>query len=118
MLVDFKGGAAFAGLSDFPHVAGVITNLADDLSMIDRMYAALFGEIRRRQEMLRDAGNVASVRDYHKLQESGKELPPLPYVLVVVDEFGELLSNRPEFIHRSAGPQPGDASAPLVAATR
>ena len=98
VLVDFKGGAAFAGLSSFPHVSGVITNLADDLSMIDRMYAALFGEIRRRQELLRDAGNVASVRDYHKLQEAGRELPPLPYVLIVVDEFGELLSNRPEFI--------------------
>ena len=98
VLVDFKGGAAFSGLSTLPHVAGLITNLADDLAMVDRMYAALFGEIRRRQEMLKAAGNVASVRDYHKLQAAGKDLPPLPYVMLVVDEFGELLSNRSEFI--------------------
>jgi S-DNA-T family DNA segregation ATPase FtsK/SpoIIIE len=98
VLVDFKGGAAFSGLSTLPHVAGLITNLADDLALVDRMYAALFGEVRRRQEMLKAAGNVASVRDYHKLQAAGKDLPPLPYVLLVVDEFGELLSNRPEFI--------------------
>src|SRR5207253_2234075 len=30
VLVDFKGGAAFAGLAGLPHVAGMITNLADD----------------------------------------------------------------------------------------
>ena len=49
VLVDFKGGAAFAGLQELPHVAGLITNLANDLAMVDRMHAALFGEIRRRQ---------------------------------------------------------------------
>ncbi len=43
VLVDFKGGAAFAGLSELPHVAGVITNLADDLALVDRMREALFG---------------------------------------------------------------------------
>ncbi|HXM54032.1 MAG TPA: FtsK/SpoIIIE domain-containing protein, partial [Candidatus Dormibacteraeota bacterium] len=46
VLVDFKGGAAFAGLSDLPHVAGTITNLADDLGLVDRMRDALSGEIR------------------------------------------------------------------------
>src|SRR5450759_37652 len=55
VLVDFKGGAAFAGLQELPHVAGVITNLANDLAMVDRMHAALFGEIRRRQDLLRSA---------------------------------------------------------------
>ena len=62
VLVDFKGGAAFAGLQELPHVAGLITNLANDLAMVDRMHAALFGEIRRRQELLRMAGNLASLR--------------------------------------------------------
>ena len=98
VLVDFKGGAAFAGLQDLPHVAGMITNLADDLAMVDRMHAALFGEIRRRQELLRSAGNLASLREYHSRRDQGAYLPPLPYLVVIVDEFGELLASRPDFI--------------------
>ena len=98
VLVDFKGGAAFAGLQGLPHVAGLITNLADDLAMVDRMHAALFGEIRRRQELLRAAGNLASLREYHRRRAQGADLAPLPYLLLIVDEFGELLASRPEFI--------------------
>ena len=98
VLVDFKGGAAFAGLQELPHVAGVITNLANDLAMVDRMHAALFGEIRRRQELLRAAGNLASLRAYHQRLAEGHALPTLPYLLVLVDEFGELLASRPDFI--------------------
>jgi S-DNA-T family DNA segregation ATPase FtsK/SpoIIIE len=98
VLVDFKGGAAFAGLQGLPHVAGLITNLADDLALVDRMYAALFGEIRRRQEHLRAAGNLATLRDYHRKIDEGEKLTPLPYLLVIVDEFGELLTARPDFI--------------------
>ena len=98
VLVDFKGGAAFAGLQELPHVAGLITNLANDLAMVDRMHAALFGEIRRRQELLRSAGNLASLRDYHRRLGEGQDLPPLPYLLIMVDEFGELLASRPDFI--------------------
>ncbi len=98
VLVDFKGGAAFAGLTDLPHVAGLITNLADDLAMVDRMHAALFGEIRRRQELLRAAGNLASLREYHRRRAEGADLAPLPYLLLIVDEFGELLASRPDFI--------------------
>ncbi len=45
VLVDFKGGATFAGLADLPHVSAVITNLADDLTLVDRMQDALSGEM-------------------------------------------------------------------------
>jgi S-DNA-T family DNA segregation ATPase FtsK/SpoIIIE len=104
VLVDFKGGATFAGLTDLPHVAGLITNLAGDLSLVDRVRAALHGEQQRRQKLLRDAGNVDSLRDYQARQATGhtdihgKPLEPLPYLLIVVDEFGELLSQRTDFI--------------------
>ncbi|HLH67536.1 MAG TPA: type VII secretion protein EccCb [Candidatus Dormibacteraeota bacterium] len=100
VLVDFKGGAAFADLAPLPHVAGMITNLADDLTMVDRMQAALFGEMQRRQGLLRRAGNLDSVREYQRRQASGQleGWEPLPYLLIVVDEFGELLASRPDFI--------------------
>jgi S-DNA-T family DNA segregation ATPase FtsK/SpoIIIE len=98
VLVDFKGGAAFAGLNDLPHVAGFITNLADDLSLVDRMRDALFGEIRRRQELLKRAGNLGALRQYHQQVAQGAALEPLPYLLVVIDEFAELLTAKPDFI--------------------
>jgi DNA segregation ATPase FtsK/SpoIIIE, S-DNA-T family len=97
VLVDFKGGAAFAGLQALPHVAGMITNLSDDLAMVDRMHAAIFGEMARRQELLKAAGNLPSLREYHARGVASK-LGPLPYLLVIVDEFGELLTAKPEFI--------------------
>jgi S-DNA-T family DNA segregation ATPase FtsK/SpoIIIE len=98
VLVDFKGGAAFAGLEQLPHVAGVITNLAHDLALVDRVRAALTGELERRQEMLRAAGNFDSIRAYHAEAAAGADLPALPYLVVIVDEFGELLAARPEFL--------------------
>lgn len=98
VLVDFKGGATFAGMSDMPHVSAVITNLSQELTLVDRMQDALSGEMVRRQELLREAGNFASVRDYEKARAAGEDLAPLPSLFVVVDEFSEMLSAKPEFI--------------------
>ncbi|MCW2880104.1 MAG: segregation ATPase FtsK/SpoIIIE -like protein [Sphaerisporangium sp.] len=98
VLVDFKGGATFLGMDSLPHVSAVITNLEDELPLVDRMYDALHGEMVRRQELLRAAGNYASLRDYERAREQGADLRPLPTLFVVLDEFSELLSAKPEFI--------------------
>jgi S-DNA-T family DNA segregation ATPase FtsK/SpoIIIE len=98
VFVDFKGGAAFAELAALPHAAGMITNLQHDLSLVDRMHAALFGEQQRRQAILRAAGNLDDITAYRALAAARPELDPLPHLLVIVDEFGELLANRPDFI--------------------
>ncbi len=100
VLVDFKGGATFAGMAGMPHVSAIITNLADELTLVDRMQDALSGEMTRRQELLRASGNYASVRDYEKDRTSGEkpDLAPLPSLLIVCDEFSELLSAKPEFV--------------------
>jgi len=98
VLVDFKGGATFAGMSRLGHVAAVITNLQDDEALVDRMYEALSGELTRRQEILRAAGNLVSVRDYERARQRGVPLEPLPNLFIVVDEFSELLSQQEGFI--------------------
>ena len=97
VLVDFKGGATFLGMEGLQHVSAVITNLEDELPLVDRMYDALNGEMVRRQEWLRAAGNYASLRDYEKAREQGAALTPMPTLFVVLDEFSELLSAKPEF---------------------
>ena len=77
----------------------MITNLADDLSLVDRMKAALVGELERREQLLRAAGeDVQKIGQYRRLREDRPELPPLPFLVVVVDEFGELLEARPDVL--------------------
>ena len=98
VLVDFKGGATFAGMSDLPHVSAMISNLESELSLVDRMQDALQGEMVRRQEVLRQAGNYANVSDYEADRLAGKhEFPPLPALFIVLDEFTEMLMAKPEF---------------------
>ncbi|WP_063813819.1 type VII secretion protein EccCa [Herbidospora daliensis] len=117
VLVDYKGGAAFAGLGELPHTAGFITNLSDgseaadpsgpaavgggfapNAELVDRMYEALSGEMRRRQQILMAAGNLPNVVEYNRRLDAGLLTEPLPNLLVVVDEFAELLDAKPEFI--------------------
>ena len=97
MLVDFKGGATFAPMAPLPHVAGLVTNIEDDLTLVDRMGEALYGEMRRRQEILRGAGNLPNVTAYQALRDGGQPLEPLPHLLVIIDEFSELLTAKPDF---------------------
>ena len=98
VLVDFKGGATFTKLDLLPHTSAVITNLADELPLVDRMTDAVNGELVRRQELLRKAGNYVSQRDYERARAAGAPLDPLPSLFVVCDEFSELLSAKPDFI--------------------
>jgi S-DNA-T family DNA segregation ATPase FtsK/SpoIIIE len=80
-----------------PHVAAVITNLSDDAPLVARMRDALTGEMNRRQELLRAAGNLDSVAAYERARRTGAQLAPLPALFVIVDEFSELLSHQPDF---------------------
>lgn len=98
VLIDFKGGATFLGMQCANHVAAVITNLAEEAPLVDRARETLAGELHRRQELLRAAGNFAGVADYNVAVRAGAPLEPLPTLLIVVDEFTELLSAHPDFI--------------------
>jgi S-DNA-T family DNA segregation ATPase FtsK/SpoIIIE len=99
VLVDYKGGAAFAPFAGLPHVAGIIDNLADDPQLTERARTSINGEVVRRQELLRDAGSIPSISHYRELRSSQRpELQPLPHLFVVIDEFGELLTAEPDFV--------------------
>ena len=105
MLTDFKGGSTFLGMEKLPHTAAVVTNMEEEAELVSRMGEVLSGELDRRQSILRQAGiqvgaagALSGVAEYEKHRERGADLPPLPTLFVVVDEFAELLQNHPDFI--------------------
>ncbi|MFJ5291054.1 type VII secretion protein EccCb [Streptomyces sp. NPDC088348] len=98
VLVDYKGGATFAPFEGLPHVAGVITNLENQAGLVERVHTSLAGEVKRRQQVLKDAGNIADIGHYAALREQRPGLEPLPHLFVVIDEFGELITAKPDFI--------------------
>ncbi|MGC2864199.1 type VII secretion protein EccCa [Corynebacterium glutamicum] len=93
VLVDFKGGATFLGFEQLPHTSAVITNLEEESVLVERMHDAISGEMNRRQEALRQAGGCANVDEYN--QRDG--VKPMPALLIVIDEFSELLGQHPDF---------------------
>ncbi|WP_344109216.1 type VII secretion protein EccCa [Nocardiopsis rhodophaea] len=97
LLVDFKGGATFADTDRLPHSAGLITNLADDDTLVARFREAMYGELTRRQQLLKDAGNLPNLHAYEALRAQRPDLEPLPHLLVIIDEFSELLTAHPDF---------------------
>jgi DNA segregation ATPase FtsK/SpoIIIE, S-DNA-T family len=97
VFIDFKGGATFDPFERLPHTAAMITNLEGPY-LVDRIANALHGELVRRQELLRRSGNYASLRDYERARAAGVALAPLPVLLIICDEFFELLYAKPDII--------------------
>lgn len=98
VLIDFKAGAAFAEFDHLPHVAGIITNLENDPLLISRMYASLQGEQQRRQNLLSQAGNSPNITEYRKKWRQNPGMEPMPYLLIIVDEFAQLIANYEDFL--------------------
>ncbi len=90
VLIDYKGGSAFDRCEELPHVVDVITDL--DPALAERALQAMEAELERRERVLRAAGvdDIARVRVGEK--------PPLPRLLLVIDEFATLATELPEFL--------------------
>jgi S-DNA-T family DNA segregation ATPase FtsK/SpoIIIE len=98
LLADFKGGSTFLGLSEMPQVCGAITNLESDDALVVRAQLAIEGELHRRQEVLARYG-VSAISEYRQRRQTGHpEWPALPHLLIIVDEFSELLGAHPGFV--------------------
>ena len=57
LLVDVPGRGTFAALEGLPHTSAVIDDLTSDPGLIDRLAAALAGELDRRRDLLPVAGD-------------------------------------------------------------
>jgi len=93
VLADLKGGSAVRPFSGVPHVSRIITDLEEDQALMERFLDALWGEIARRKTICDNAG-VDDAKEYNNLRvrmmrARGEEMPPLPMLVVVIDEFYE-----------------------------
>ncbi|MET0702775.1 MAG: type VII secretion protein EccCa [Mycobacterium sp.] len=104
---DFKGEAGADIFRHFPQVVAVISNMAEKKSLADRFADTLRGEVARRETLLRESGRriqgsaFNSVTEYEAARDSGAagtaDLPPLPTLFVVADEFTLMLADHPEY---------------------
>lgn len=95
ILGDFKGGATFNPFVNLPHVVGMMSDL--DLPIVERAMTAIFSELKRREHLLKQEG-VTHIRDYQKKKPRPKT--PLPYLLVIIDEFAEMKEQAPDFMDK------------------
>jgi DNA segregation ATPase FtsK/SpoIIIE, S-DNA-T family len=91
LLIDYKGGAAFAPCAILPHVVDVVSDLDEHLA--ERALISLDAELKRRERILAHYG-VDSLID---LERDGS--PDCPANLVIaVDEFAKLRDEVPKFV--------------------
>jgi S-DNA-T family DNA segregation ATPase FtsK/SpoIIIE len=93
VLIDYKGGAAFAECAEFPHTLGVVTDLDGHLTA--RALTSLEAELRAREAAFADA-RVSDLADYRRHPRAAQR--PLPRLLLVVDEFASLAEELPAFL--------------------
>ncbi|MDI3313397.1 MAG: type VII secretion protein EccCa [Mycobacterium sp.] len=100
---DFKGEAGADSFRNFPQVVAVISNMAEKKSLAERFADTLRGEVARREALLREAGRRVqgsafnSVTEYENAIAAGHDLPPIPTLFVVADEFSLMLADYPEY---------------------
>ncbi len=91
VLVDYKGGAAFADCVGLPHTVGFFTDL--DAHLARRALISLNAELRRREEVLREH----AAKDIIDMETRFPDAAPAN-LLIVFDEFAFLKKEVPEFV--------------------
>jgi S-DNA-T family DNA segregation ATPase FtsK/SpoIIIE len=95
VLIDYKGGSAFAECAGLPHTGGIVTDL--DPHLVRRALLSLSAEIRRRETLLARHG----AKDLESLGRLPARQGPMvipPRLVIVVDEFATLARELPDFV--------------------
>ena len=95
LLIDYKGGSAFRDCVHLPHTLGMVTDL--DGHLVSRVLESLAAELRRRERLLAEYG-AKDQPDYLMKRRLEAAMPPLPRLVLIVDEFATLVREVPEFI--------------------
>lgn len=98
VFVDMKFESAAQDLEGLPHVVGSLSNLGnDDRHLAERMRKAVDGEMARRYALFKAAG-ARDANEYEEMRLAGRDLEPVPILLVIIDEYLELFHHHPDWI--------------------
>jgi S-DNA-T family DNA segregation ATPase FtsK/SpoIIIE len=86
ILIDPKR-VELAGYNDLPHLIGQV--VTDPDTALETMYWAV-KEMEHRYELLQEA-KVRDIIGYNEKCGEGEELEKLPYIVIIVDEFADLI---------------------------
>lgn len=98
VLIDFKGGSAFARCAELPHTVGMVTDL--DADSAARAVRGLERELLRREAILKAEGAI-DLAHLRSMADSISDAPPR--LLVVVDEFATLAQQLPDVLGSLVG---------------
>ena len=90
VIVDFKGGVDHELSARLPHVIDLSTN--HDADSFVRTVQLIEAEMRRRQHEFKKVG-APNFDAYRAARRSQPSVPAIPRLLLIVDEFSELLSS-------------------------
>jgi S-DNA-T family DNA segregation ATPase FtsK/SpoIIIE len=102
VLVDFKGGSAFLPFENCPHVVSLIRSTGEtaadvfDEAAAARVLASVRAEVSRRESVL--ARYNGEIDDYWRKRRTQPDLPPVPRLVMVFDEFARVLETSPDFL--------------------
>lgn len=91
LLVDYKGGSAFAECNNLPHTVGLVTDL--NTNGVRRALTSLSAELRYREEVL----HRYAAKDLVTLEKTHPAAAP-PSLVIIVDEFAALVQEVPDFV--------------------
>lgn len=94
VLVDYKGGSAFAACRELPHTVGFVTDL--DSHLAQRALTSLTAELVHRESLLAVVG-AKDIEDYQRATD-GTSAEKLPRLVIVIDEFAALVKELPDFV--------------------
>ncbi|HEX9058740.1 MAG TPA: type VII secretion protein EssC, partial [Clostridia bacterium] len=98
VLIDYKGGGMADVFKGMPHLVGTITNLGGNQT--NRALLSIKSELMRRQRVFSEYG-VNNIDKYQKLyynRNNKNEMPAIPHLIMIADEFAELKQDQPDFM--------------------
>jgi len=94
VLVDYKGGGMAEPFKNLPHNFGIITDL-EQKNLAVRAIRSFDVELRLRKNLFKQH-KITHIDQYQKLYFAGQVKRPLPYLVIIVDEFAEMKTEQPD----------------------
>nr|MCR5608482.1 hypothetical protein [Lachnospiraceae bacterium] len=90
LIIDYKGGELVRHFEKLPHLCGSLNNL--ETPKTDRVLASIKSEVIKRERMLA----LENVYNIDEFNEKNKVI--MPHLVIVIDEFNELVKDRSDYM--------------------